>query len=503
MKHDLKWDGSITIYMTLMFSILLSLFLTLIDGARRNAICMQAECAFDLAVYSTFAEYNRELLSQYDLLFIDCTYGQKVASIKEVERHFSYYMNENLSTAQKGKNAMAVDFTRTFLEYGDLSELSFATDDNGKVFEHQAISYMEQKYGISYILELQNNLEKARQNNLFTRDIASEREANQSIIEEIKNTPQVTEELDEDGKPITREITIDNPADSVNASRSRGILLLVTEAKTELSLGSINQALCVSNRQHLFEGKGLHGRKENTAGEKMLFDAYVLDHCGTYLNPKQEGQLQYQTEYVIAGKDNDIDNLKAVVTRLLLLRETANFTYLLSDVKKQAEAETLAAAVTSAAGVPILLEPVKLSILFAWAYAESVYDVKMLLKEKRVPILKTAESWHFSLEGMLQYESMLSLEEIDQSAADENASNVSSLSKDGLNYTDYLRLFLAVENRQNKVNRMMDVVESDIRKTEHNAFFCLDACIDKIKFVSSVGSKYGYSYELERVYYYK
>ena len=47
--------GSVTVYMTWMLAVLLSLFVTVIEGARQRAISIQAETAVDLAVYSVFA----------------------------------------------------------------------------------------------------------------------------------------------------------------------------------------------------------------------------------------------------------------------------------------------------------------------------------------------------------------------------------------------------------------------------------------------------------------
>lgn len=502
MNMPAKEKGSITIYMTLMFSIMLSLFLTVIDGARRNAISMQAECAFDLSVYSIFAEYNKQLLEQYDLLFVDASYGESKPSIERTEHHFAYYLNENLSSAKKGK-LPATDLTQTFLESCEVHDLSFATDDGGAVFQRQAILFMEQKYGISYVKELQNELKKAEDHNLFTRDITAERNANQGVIDATEIPPKETGKKDEDGNPILEDVSLDNPADGVNASRPKGILYLVTQAQQELSEQMIQKEQCVSQRQLFQAGNGVDDRDGVSAAQKLLFDAYIMDHFGTYVEPKEKGQLMYQVEYIIAGKNNDIDNLKAIVNRLLLLRETANFTYLLTDGAKLAEAEALAAAVTSAAGVPLLLEPVKLSLLFAWAYAESVYDVRCLLAGKRVPLIKTFETWHFSLEGMLHYESMMDV-------ASENG-DTDSLSgqdtifslKDGLSYEDYLRLFLALRAEREKINGAMDMAEADIRRTKGNESFRLDGCIDKMTLEACVGSRFGPFHEMKRTFYYK
>lgn len=45
-----------------------------------------------------------------------------------------------------------------------------------------------------------------------------------------------------------------------------------------------------------------------------------------------------------AGKNSDIENLKYVVHRLLLIREVSNVTYLFSDGCKMAEAAAMASA---------------------------------------------------------------------------------------------------------------------------------------------------------------
>ena len=52
-----------------------------------------------------------------------------------------------------------------------------------------------------------------------------------------------------------------------------------------------------------------------------------------------EGALQYELEYILAGKNSDIENLRWVAGRLILFREAANAVYLYSDRVKVAEAD--------------------------------------------------------------------------------------------------------------------------------------------------------------------
>lgn len=478
--------GSVTVYMTWMLAVLLSLFVTVIEGARQRAISIQAETAVDLAVYSVFAEYNQALFDAYDLLFIDTSYGEKTGSLARAKKHFSYYANENL---MQGQTAATADLTKCFLSDVSFPAYAYATDQKGAVFEKQAIRYMEQKYGLSYVAELKNELIAAKESGLLTRDVTAERQQNQRIIEETELPKKDTGKVDAEGNPVLEEAELENPADQVNGSRAKGVLLLVTDQKQHISEQSINPAHFSSHREGKQEGIGLTSREQVKTAEKLLFDSYIMEKCSCFPDEeKNAGELSYQLEYILGGKNSDIENLKYVVHRLLLIREVSNVTYLFSDGTKMAEAAAMASAVATAAGVPVLIEPIKISLLFAWAYAEAVYDVRTLLAGGGVSLLKTAQNWHYSLEGMLQYEGDTSVKDTQEKKPGE------------LSYQEYLRLFLAAEGEEKKVLRMMDVVEMHLQ-TEDASFYLAD-CVDYISIQAEVGSKYGYSKELERTFYY-
>lgn len=68
--------GYITVFLTLSLTLILSLVFTVIEGARISAIRMKFECVADIGMNSVLAEYHRELLEQYDLLFVDMSYGE-------------------------------------------------------------------------------------------------------------------------------------------------------------------------------------------------------------------------------------------------------------------------------------------------------------------------------------------------------------------------------------------------------------------------------------------
>ena len=478
--------GSVTIYLALTLSVMLSLFLTLIEGARTSAIRMQSECAMDLSLYSVFAEYNRELLEQYDLFFIDTSYGSENCAIENTAEHLRGYMADNTEQNLGIANGMVRDLLALKVEETQIGEFTLATDEQGEVFRRQAVSYMKDKYGLSYIKELKKNLEQAADADLLERDITGERKANQKAIDDTKLPKKKV------GEDEWEEIPLENPADEVNATRNKGVLALVTDKDAVLSNETIVKENYISHRKRS-TGSGLLERKGCTATDELFFYGYLLDKFGTYTNPLEKSRLKYQVEYLLAGKENDMDNLKWVVNRLLLIRETANVVYLFSNERKMAEAEALALTLSAVIQLPELAKLVQVALIFAWAYAESVYDVKQLLAGRRVPLIKTDETWHFGLEGMLSYEKGL---EDSQDGSEEHAS------EEGLAYEDYLMVLLTVVNKETRTFRAMDLIEMDLRKTVGNETFRMDGCVDYIEATAVISSRFGYHCDITRDYYY-
>lgn len=476
MKNKNGAEGSISIYLALTFTIMLSLILLIVEGARENAIRMKVECAMDLSLSSIFAEYNRPLLEQYDLFFIDTSYGLEKASIHRVEEHLETYLENNF---EMGKEVgILKNLLEIYTEEANITEYSLASDQTGLLIKRQAVSHMKDLYGVSYVETLKRQLDTVEEEGLFTRNITEERLSNQSAIDSVEIPPRQI------GEDQWEEVELNNPADAVNAAR--GILSMVIDGNTELSLAGVNLSNYISAR-NCNQGAGLAGRSDIGITDELIFNEYLLKKCGSYTNPKEEGALAYQLEYILEGKSSDIDNLKAVAGRLLLIRETANVGYLFSDSAKMAEAEALALAVTSAVGVPELSGLVKISLIFAWAYAESVYDVRSLLQGGKIPLLKNKDTWHYSLSGMLDFASDTQVEEKGGT---------------GLSYIDYLRIFLTLKDEGEKTYRAMDIIEMDVRKCPGNGYFRLDTCVDYVKATVYTGSKFGFSHEITRSYYY-
>ena len=472
--------GYITVFLTLSLTLILSLVFTVIEGARISAIRMKFECVADIGMNSVLAEYHRELLEQYNLLFVDMSYGGSTANIGNTEAHLKSYMQKNFQAEGGLYGAMDVrDFLAMSADNVHIGEYSIASDDQGAVLKRQVTDYMSE-YPVGAILEKINlGVSEIDSYSLETRDVGSERARYEAEIDEIGLPVEEVEE------GVYEEVPLNNPADAANATRSSGVLNLVLDNPSAVSAVKINADDYISHRSCM-QGTGMGAEAAVVSGkpDELVFQIYLFEKCGYYGEEMEKSLLKYQIEYILAGKNVDWQNLEYVASRLLRWREVANVIYILSDSAKIAEAKAAAAALAAVLACPALLEPVAYTILFAWAYVESLQDVKTLLAGGRVPIMKTAADWKTGINSLTGVRESLS--------ADSGGR--------GLNYKEYLQIMLFLQDREDRTFRAMDIMEMDIRRTPGNARFRMDACFDTYQADMSVSSRFGYAYEMTRVY---
>lgn len=471
--------AEITVYLALILSVMLSLILSLVEGARLSAIRMQVECVTDMGLNSCFAEYNRELLKQYDLLFIDTAYETGKPAIENMEVHLSDYIKYNYYPTTDLITFSPKDWLA--LEVGDvvIEEASMATDNHGLVCKRQAINYINEKISLDLVKSIQKQSEVMNNKQLETRDIESE---SREIDYKLNNL-----EREENGKK--KKVHLKSPANEVNESKGVGILGLIIDDIGAISSQSVQLDEYTSHRKRN-SGAGIPKGHEmqDSFLEEILFGEYLLEKCGDYTKQKEISLLKYQLEYILFGKNSDKENLKEAANKLVLVRQVSNIVYLWTDSAKVAEVDAAAAGIASAVLMPEIQPIVKASLMFAWAYAESIGDMRILLGGGKVPLLKTSEDWNLQFSNLKDY--------------NKHIKNVRGSEK-GLTYREYLRLFLLTMNKENKTERFMDVIEMDLRKTAGNKMFQLDGCADSIVANIESISKFGYRYDIKRFYCYE
>lgn len=470
-------NGYLTVYMALCISVVLSLCLTLIEGARRSGAAMEAACVADIGLQSVFAEYHRQLLEQYNLFAIDSSYGSGRPGTYNTEAHLLYYLDKNLDMRDVFLSSFLYrDFLGLGVDGVEITGASILTDENGKVFRRRAAEAVKDDVGISALTELKEWMEVIEINGLDSADTQQEKENADRRLREY-------EYEDDEGE---KHVGINNPTEVLEQNRHQGILKHVVEDENLISKNTLDTSGLIYSRMQ--EGRTSQGNlPSGEAGwadelaERFFFQEYLLRYLGRYGQEDEQDALRYQIEYLIVGMENDTDNLRSVANRICALREAANALYLWSDPNKNAEVELAAEIISSAIFLPEIAPVLKVAMILGWAYAESVYDVKTLFSGGRVPLMKDEESWHYGLWTAL-------------------SGNLSDSSKEGsgMSYEDYLRVFMTLTGIEKLTGRAMNMVEADIRMTEGNAGFCLDGCYDRLEFDIHMSSSFGYEYQLIR-----
>ncbi len=476
-----KCEGYITVYLALTLGILISLITTMLAGARTRTIRFQTECVTDIGLNSIFAEYHRELLKQYDLLFIDSSYGTGNGSESAVKSHLLQYMNMNFDAV--GKTYIARDLTAAHADNALIEEAAYATDRRGQVLDYQIDRYMKVKYGLSYLPAFRNDIGDLDSLLDEYDRLSAERKASSELVDAIIDDYNAT--LPEDEDPFS----ISNPADAVEDLTESNVLFYALGDVSGMPFHSADVNSLISHRYYS-EGAGLRDYQDPPEGMdfKLLLMDYIYDKCGYYKHEKVDSALSYEVEYIVEGKDSDIENMERIADKIFKIRYVVNMAYLLSNDDKKSEVEAIAEIATSVIGLPELAEAVMYTILFAWGYAETAKDLRILYDGHRLPAIKTDNTWNTPLSQIIDFKAHLS---------------EYSIPAGSLEYKTFLDLFLFFKDIEELNFGLMDVMEMDIRRTPGNASFKMDKQIYQLFAEINVSSRYGYGCNIKRFYSYE
>ena len=462
-------DGYLTVFLALSLAVLLPLILTLVEGARRNAVRMQTEIAGNIAVRSVLGEFHQELLKQYDLYFVDASYGTGSAHGEQVRQHLQTYMEKNLVSG-------GADFTGMQLESLTLNGARFAADARAQALREQVYAYMSADPAGLLLSEVLTNVD-VWQGLLEDGTVWEEqrRQAKENLREQMEQAREEARENYTAEERQEAEEKGDNTAEKgIREMEHFRLLPILRQVFGDVSGISASIAdLDVISTREIHYGDAL--QPVNSHGypraDEALFDLYIAEKCGCFTEPLE-----------LTGGASDQDSLEKVAERLLLIREAANCAYLFTDRSRMGEAEFLAAVVSFVLFNPELKDAIKIVLLFAWAYLESVRDLRTLFDGGRVPLMKSSETWQTSLLGILTPETAVR----------------GKGSGEGLLYTEYLQALLYLQGSSVKSLRTMDIMEMDIRLTDGNAGFRMDWCLDAFSMTAAVKSRYGYEFVLKK-----
>ncbi len=427
--------GQVTIFLSLLLISFLLILSVCLEGIylhiQKGRIAQQQAAAGECAQ----ANYHKELLEQYHIFAIDGRYGAKMeASLK---RNWTYHTGNAPSVLH-------------------ISNEVDVTESDGQILRHQIREYMKYAESAKLLDQIKDSLSGVKE---------------EAETDSIKDQVEHIKEEDSDQEVQVEEQPVQDPRKGLKKLLSEGLLPLVLPEGKNISEQAVNivygkkdgtkeKKIDFFRKDSVAEYLSTNGKK--TAGKNLategLAAAYAAEVFQDAVGQRYKDGVQYEMEYLIAGKATDTENLKSVVHRLMAIRFGLNYAYLLSDGGKQAQAYALAVQIgTIASAVPAVVEGIKMLIMAAWAYGEAVIDLRGLLKGNKIPLIKKEENWQLSLHNLAK----LSAEtKSDQS---------------GISYQDYLKILLLLQSDQKeKYMRMMDLMEQRIQIKQPD--FVLQEC---------------------------
>lgn len=426
----MKVRGSMTVFAALLFMLVASLLFALLEAARVSTLMAYADMTSELALESVFAEYQPELWENYHLLCLDGAYGGTTFSEKYVTGVLNARIRANLDMQGDGSRIMKLTHVSSSEE-----EYQLLTDGDGRVFLHCISDYMRKN---SPLMAAQSLYER------YAGGLAIGEESR--VEDSVRDAKCALDGAGEEAQAPQRNRTQpENVLDTVLACKQNFVLGMVVEDVDGLSTQKIETTDCLQNRS---VQRGTRTQIPNVEWyDRILVTEYANSCLSTYSNPREERALAYELEYVVCGRASDRENLEAVVERLMLAREAANVIHIMMNQEKRLTVSEAAVALAGATVNPAIIKVVEYGLIGAWAYAESVLDIRTLLCGGEIALVKNEEQWTSSFTSLPQ------VLEGSMRASDCGG---------GWSYQDYLKSFLFVMAEKTLAYRMMDVMERNI-----------------------------------------
>ncbi|MCI9617731.1 MAG: hypothetical protein HFG31_06980 [Eubacterium sp.] len=239
--------------------------------------------------------------------------------------------------------------------------------------------------------------------------------------------------------------------ESAKCFLERGILSMVIDDSFNISSAAISDSDLPSNKET--DKTDL----SYSAIDKAKVILYGGMKFGNYCSIKNNTDLKYELEYIIAGKDTDHSNLATIVEQMAGIRNITTLAYILTDKDKMTKLSTIAASATTAIGLPFLEPVIKAVLIEAWALAEAIHDVKILMSGKKIDVIKNNKNWNTGIHNLICNETK------------------GSEKKSAIDYQQFCYILLMKERMSKIAFRMMDIIQVNIKKN-YNQSFKMNQC---------------------------
>ena len=499
--------GSVTVFLCLVMTVMVSLLLGCIFSVKVRAGRAMLVNGTDQALFSLLARYDRQMLEDFDVFLLDGGCGTSDLHPEILSKWASDDLSYLADPSRGLWPLSAKSLFELSVEECDLTGYTLVTDAGGRIFRDAALRYQKETAAISaaaaainWIQSLKNLTDAQEQAFAAVSaasaggDLKEASKAAKSVEKRLSEAasaaanaqaaangsgglagssgaPVKTGELREDGgaasapQPVPAGLAETMPF--LNMIVSSPILSLTLSASSGCSWRSVKAEELFSGRSHR-QGLGVLEipQSGDSLTDKYLYNEYLLSHLGNRQDVQKNAALYCPAEYLVIGRTEDAKNVEGVINRILLFREGVNLVYLLNDPIKNATLKAAGTTLAMAAGQPEIANELSTALAAAWAYAESLLDIRGLFLGKRNCFLKDSAHWQLGLSDFPAFFSG-GIDRLVKGAAV------------GPGYLDYLRMLLLLENADTILSRSLDMTELCERGTERGSFR-LDNCLANV-----------------------
>ncbi|MCR5291856.1 MAG: DUF5702 domain-containing protein [Eubacterium sp.] len=459
--------GQITVYISMVLAVLMIFVPAVINaidvmGAKTKSVTLLRTASSEIK-----ADYNRYIFDEYHILLIDKDYYGRGEA----------YIEELIDSSIRANAGDAFD-----VESVELSGYTGLMENNLFKFKEQVSEYF--LYGVinaaveeaAGFIENENGMEDSRISEMDSKSGGLSGDGGEYAPKEDADAGEEDVEA-EKGKMSYEEAKKKDPRKAVSLWARLGIGNLIkpddmvlTDAVLDLPAlpsyghtGFFNSSK-IDTEFNDYTKLSSFLKQEKLTGGRVINDmemlAYAYEEFSSATDKYDDSKvLHLEKEYLIAGKDTEIENYNFVVNEIVSLKFVLNLIFLLKDSEKMAEIEALATALTFY--FPAAEPVVEYLLTACWAYAESVVDMYRLLRGHKVSMIKTRDNWKTSLESLGTFDE----------AKNEDDDFL------GFDYDIYLFTLMSLETKSVEY-RMLDVMEVNTVKQGYGGFSMKNAITD-------------------------
>lgn len=510
---DQKEDGSITVFLSIIFLLFFAMFGVTFENVRSLISAGHVRTSAYSAAVTAFGDYNKELYREYGLFGYGGAEGKNVS---DLEFAYQRVLFENLSAVPVKKDKQYVDL----FGYRDIDAIvkkaDYITDSNE--FLGQVTAFLKQEAVMDIKDTIDQKIQTADKNEIQSK-LAVTKDYEQGKYEQSddkkatkgKNAAEEKQEISHDktdsagGNPLKFFTNLardgilglvcdeDRMTDGVITScqendrpdqkdeddkKNKEGTKKVTDikdmqrkdAKSESEAGAILSDFISKSQKQEDERE-----KVNSPIEKISIIRYANKVFSSYTN-EQNRTTKYGLEYMIGGKSREKDNLISVINRLLVVRLLLNFTCVMSDAAFQEKSLATATAIAGITGLPPVINAIQYTILLILSFEEACVDVRALLMGKKISALKKSSDFQMKYEEICMGSKKLFTQKANVYPNDDGKKEISSIS-----YSQYLWSFLLFVSQDTIEKRIFSLIEYDLRE-KYNRTFCVHTCICKCRY---------------------